>query len=364
MDHEKAIQIAQKLFIDEMLKHGSSFDDVKSGKKFPDSYNFDSFPLDKLQEFAMYGKMETEWSGWLAKRFENINIEETVFFVEGAIWGKWDAFGERIRKALRAAIHEYFSAFDIESQEITNNIADEVAEMIMDKDEEELRLSNDKIDYRLIVLQISLNQLNSMATDLGCLIDSFKNILPISSKFDSYQQRIDRLIENARSVIYSADYNNISALNLIINESNRLIPDYNDIKSFDYDSIDYIRELYVSYKNDHISLSVEEDPTAENNSVDIDFNPEHHLQQIDSQMGYLRELTHMARKEKESYELNRSSKSLFRLQIIMTISLFTSVAALFSISIDQIQGNWQIFGIIMSASVILTLLTYFIISRK
>jgi len=364
MDYKDAIPKAEKIFIDELVKHGSTFIDIKSGASFPSSFPFDSFPLDKLSEFVMYNDMDTSWEVWLENNYKSVNVKESIFIAEGGNWGDWDAFGERIRNAFRDATKKYFSVFNFDLLDIIENIADELSRLFMDKEEKKLRLSNDNRDYQFKILRLSIEQIQSLAADFASFLDSFITMQTILEKFHSYQLSTGKLIENAKGVIYSADYSNIDALNKIIDESNKLIPVYNELKSIDYDSIDYIRELFVCFENDHISLSVINIPKAECKTININFDPSFYLREIESQLGYLSELSHMARKEKESYELNRSSKSLFRLQIIMTISLFTSVAALFSISFGQIQSNWQTFAIIFFCSIVLTLGTYYFISRK
>lgn len=104
--------------------------------------------------------------------------------------------------------------------------------------------------------------------------------------------------------------------------------------------------------------------TAENSIIQLPTDFSKGTKNLKSRVEFLKELTHIARKEKESAESNRMNRALFRLQIIMAISLFTSAAALFSVSINQIESNWLVVVIMLAFSAVLTWGTYYFIRRS
>ena len=362
--NENLSKEAEQLFINELQKHSSNFSEVKIGTAFPDSFPFDSFPIKNLSEHVMYHAMKTPWESWLDSKYQNINVSENLFFVEGANWGEWDAFGERTRIAFRESVGAYFKFFNVIMNDVILNIADELAEMIKDKATDELRLSNKKRDYQLIIINTSLNQLKLLAKNFFALIKPFLAAQKMKEKIESFTARTIQFKSISKEIIYTPGREDIKPINKIITESNRLINDSNELENLKLDSQNNVSELFLSYENDIISLTLQKIPTAENIVLATNFNSDSFSQEIASQIKFLKELTYMARKEKESYESQQMNKSLFRLQIIMIVTLFTSLAALFSISLSQIINNWLIFLIILTISVILAMGTYFFISRK
>jgi len=351
---------AEKLFIAKLKEHNNSFSDVKSGTAFPASFPFDSFPINNLSEYVMYHAMKTPWETWLDSRYQNIDVSENLFFVEGANWGEWDAFGERIRSAFREAVGAYFGFFNIRMEGVIIDIANELAEMMQDKATDELRLSNNNKDYRLIIINTSLNQLKLLAKNFSVLIEP----LLIREKIDSLTTKSKSFINDSKGILYRPNLKSIKSLNHLITESDRLITDYDELESPKLDPQNIIIELFLSYENDLISLTFQNIPTAENIVLTTNFGSVYYSEIIASQTNFLKEITYTAWKEKEIYESRQMNKSLFRLQIIMIVTLFTSLAALFSISLSQIINNWLIFLIILVISVFLAWGTYFFISRK
>jgi len=362
--NESLYKEAEQVFIDKLQKHSSSFSDVKSGVAFPTSFPFDNFPLNNLSEFVMYHAMKTSWDSWLNSKYQDIDISENIFFVEGANWTDGDAYGERTRSAFREAVVAYFGVFDIKLKDFILTIADELAEMLQGKATDELRLSNDKRDYQLVIINIPMSQLKSLAINFSVLIEPFFTAQKVREKIDSFTTRTTQFISDSKEIIYTPGRDEIKSINKIITDSNRLITDYNELGNLKLDSQNMISELFLSYENDTISITPNKIPTAESREIATNFESGLYSHDIDSQINFLKELTYMARKEKESFESQQMNRSLFRLQIIMIVTLFTSLAALFSISLSQITNNWLVFVIILTISVFLAWGTYYFISRK
>ncbi|MDZ7743757.1 MAG: hypothetical protein U5Q03_18990 [Bacteroidota bacterium] len=357
-------QQGQEAFLSALKEHSSSFESVLKGRAFPDSFPFKSFPLERIEEFVLYHKMKTGWGAYLDEKFGDIDKDSSLFFVEGANWGDWDAFGAGIRTALGKALKAYFDVFGIQVDEVIRDLRDEIPEILLEKTTDELRLSGDNRDYRLAVLRIDKAQIESLAADLGALVEPLNEMQEAATRLKSFSSRMEKFKKESKTTIYQGDYNKLETLDQIIRESNRLITDYNEMRSGSYDPANFISEIYIAYEDGHISISTTKNATAEVNIVETNFVVHTDAGQMEKQIEILRELTHMARKEKESYEANRMNKSLFRLQIIMTISLFTSAAALFTVSMSQVKSNWDIVLIMLAFSIVLTLGTYFFVAKR
>ncbi len=357
-------QQAQEAFLSVFKEQSASFESVLNGQAFPESFPFKSFPLERLHEYVLYHKMKSDWKTHLEETFGDMERESSLYFVEGANWGDWDAFGAGIRTVLGKAMEAYFNVFNTRMDEVIDELRNEVSEILLEKTTDELRLSGDNRDYQLAVLKLHKEQIKMLATDLDALVEPLNEMQEAANRLKSFSDRMESFKKESKTAIYQGDYNDIDGLDQIIRESNRLITDYNEMRSGNFDPSNFLSEIYVAFEDGQISISTTKDTTAEISVVETNFVVHTDSEKMEGQIEILRELTHMARKEKESLEANRMNKSLFRLQIIMTISLFTSAAALFTVSMSQVKSNWDIVLIMLGFSIVFTMGTYFFVAKR
>jgi len=345
-----------------LIKNSVTSEELKSGIGFPKSFPFNVFPLASLHEYVMYHQMKTDWGTWVDQNFSNCSHDEGIILVEGANWGDWDAFGQNIRHCFSIDIRNFFNSNNIKLEELSFSLADLITETIMDKLKTELRLNNGQRDYQLGIICISKTLLSTIGKDLSELIAPLSLLARQLHFIDTFNSEMATFIKESKEIIYSGEYDNIQVLDKIIKESNKLNTQYNDIKSQGISSEQLPGKLYVSFTEEGLIRVLDiADPTSEHSEINIE------LPDISTALGtnidFLKELTHITRKEKESFESNKMNRSLYRLQVIMTISLFTSLAALFSISFSQIEENWRLVVILIPIFAALTWGMYFFIKR-
>jgi hypothetical protein len=306
-------------FLDFFKKYGNSYIEIKKGEGFPESYPFDIFPVENMEKHVMYGEMKTKWEKWLDEKFSDINKEHSIFILEGANWGDWDSMGKRFYGLLQSAVSEMFNKKGEFINEFIIEISESIKDMVMDKMTVKLRLNNKNRDYEFGVICLSYEQIESLASDLSPFIPELIRNQNISDKYNNFAEKLDKFIRDSKEIIYTGQYDDIKTLDNIIRESNRINTQYNELSDLGKKPQDILEQLVLSYQNGHISIQKDEIPTGENEIIRLPVYFSSDDRFSNSQVEFLKELTHIARKEKESAESNRMNRALFRLQIIMTI---------------------------------------------